>query len=279
MTTIRKSQPVLVGDRTPENVSVDLLFEFFGSSATAERMAEVFEALEPHEVRGAADGRAFAAIRALHRAGSTVSAATVSDALRSDPDARDAYFEALKRRTDANHASPSPRQALEAARLIRQDYQTRQLRQQVERVLGVLEKGNAFEDVAVGLREALATVEQSESPKGNSWTARLVANQDAWATVAPPKREWLLRDARSSLSNGVLPLGKVGLFISEGGLGKTMALVQCAIAVATGSTWLGSYSTKPGRVLLILGEEDAEEVRRRFYNAVKASRYAPPKDG
>lgn len=87
---------------------------------------------------------------------------------------------------------------------------------------------------------------------------------------APPKRRWLL--------SNVLPLGKLGVLAAAGGVGKTMAVVQLALSVATGEDWLGTFSISPegiGRVLLALGEEDAEEVHRRLYNAARAMRLSP----
>jgi RecA-family ATPase len=66
----------------------------------------------------------------------------------------------------------------------------------------------------------------------------------------------------------VLPLGKVGAFLAAGGAGKTMALTQLAVAVATGTKWLDTFDVAtPGAVLLALAEEDAEEMRRRLFNA------------
>ena len=81
----------------------------------------------------------------------------------------------------------------------------------------------------------------------------------------PPERKWLLR--------GVLPLGKVGMLAAEGGAGKTMALCQLALSVATGKAWLGAWSVAPegvGKVLIVLGEEDAEEANRRMYYAARS---------
>lgn len=92
-----------------------------------------------------------------------------------------------------------------------------------------------------------------------------------WITQAPPKRTWLLRDSRRPKNDGVLPLGKVGQIVAEGGAGKTNALVQLAIAVATGGQWLGTFQVvEAGRALLVLGEEDAEEARRRLFQAARA---------
>ena len=93
----------------------------------------------------------------------------------------------------------------------------------------------------------------------------------------PPKRRWLLkRDG-----DGVLPLGKVGIFAAAGGVGKTMACVQLALAVATGRRWLAGAGERgvggfevpaegTGHVLLALGEEDVEEVHRRVYHSALA---------
>lgn len=98
-----------------------------------------------------------------------------------------------------------------------------------------------------------------------------------WKTLAeagidladrPPNRRWLLKRG----NDGVLPLGKCGVLAASGGAGKTMALVQLAYAVATGTDWLGTFQVEqPGNVLALLGEEDAEEVQRRFFHAANAA--------
>ncbi len=125
-----------------------------------------------------------------------------------------------------------------------------------------------------------ATTERTAAPPCDPWTERVTSSETAWFTDAPPKRRWLLRDGRTALSTGVLPLGKVGLLIAEGGAGKTMTLVALAIAGATGATWFGCYVVATaGRVLLLLGEEDAEEVHRRCYSVARATGAPVPKPG
>jgi len=80
----------------------------------------------------------------------------------------------------------------------------------------------------------------------------------------PPRRKWLLK----IIDDGALPLGKAGVLAAGGGTGKTMALVQLALAVATGGFWLGTFKVAtPGNVLIALAEEDMEEVHRRFHKA------------
>ena len=78
-------------------------------------------------------------------------------------------------------------------------------------------------------------------------------------------------------SQPFLPQAKVGLFIAPGGTGKTQALSQLAVSVATGRAWLDCFhianipglSASKGRVLLALGEEDENEIIRRINPYVK----------
>jgi hypothetical protein len=80
---------------------------------------------------------------------------------------------------------------------------------------------------------------------------------------APPRECLLWADGR----RGLLPAGKVGMVAAEGGAGKTWALVQLAVAVATGTPWLGTYTVDPkrrGKVLLLLAEEDEREFHFRL---------------
>lgn len=110
------------------------------------------------------------------------------------------------------------------------------------------------------------------------WAERIAPCESSWFTKTPPKRSWLLRDARTDA--GVLPLGKVGMLIAEGGAGKTMALIALILATATGSRWFGTFTiANPGKVLALLGEEDHEEVWRRSYNDRRATNGPIPDDG
>jgi hypothetical protein len=108
---------------------------------------------------------------------------------------------------------------------------------------------------------------------------------DVWKTLGewgsltnePPPRKWLLQrpddETDGERQVGVLPLGKVGMLVSAGGVGKTMALVELALSVATGRKWLDFFAVaNSGRVLLALGEEDAEEIGRRVFQAARAMR-------
>ncbi len=128
-------------------------------------------------------------------------------------------------------------------------------------------------------------------PQPSTWERLILPVPEAFFTTAPPSRAWLLRDSRTRA--GVLPLGKVGQCIAEGGAGKTMAAFQLAIAVATGTPWLGTFDVaipgepgedgkrrpRTGRALVIVGEEDADEAHRRLYRARRATGAPIPPHG
>lgn len=90
------------------------------------------------------------------------------------------------------------------------------------------------------------------------------ANDADWLTEPPPPREWLLRHDGA----GVLPRGIVGMLAAPGGRGKTRALAQLVMAIASGRPWLDAFEvTAPGRVVFLVAEEDERELRERLYLA------------
>lgn len=109
-------------------------------------------------------------------------------------------------------------------------------------------------------------------PKSKLLSDHILKLTRASLRATPPPREYMLKDSRTGA--GVFVQGKVGLLAADGGSGKTWALVQLAVAVASGMSWMGSGGWVPvkiGRVLLVLAEEDQEEVDRRLYYAIQAS--------
>lgn len=120
--------------------------------------------------------------------------------------------------------------------------------------------------------DLLAMTRVASSAPAAGLPGMLVEAPASWWSERPPKRRHLLTDPRKTGAPGVVPLGKTGLFIGEGGVSKTMALVQLALSVATGTRWLGTFDVaSPGKVLLVLGEEDQEESWRRIYYAARAA--------
>jgi RecA-family ATPase len=119
----------------------------------------------------------------------------------------------------------------------------------------------------------------ADATDGTPWHALVTAAPADWYSEPPPKRDWMLRDARHPKARGVFPLGKVGQLIAEGGAGKTLALCQLAVAVSTGTKWIGAFEATEGRVLLVLGEEDAAEARRRLHHAANVGQGPRPEPG
>jgi len=116
---------------------------------------------------------------------------------------------------------------------------------------------------------ALAKVKGDPEPTAESIREKLAAKWKTlgeleWLKTDPPARECLVDFPKDGKQEGTIPLGRVGLFTGGGGQGKSWLLTQLAVAVASGSMWLDTYSTKrPGRVLLVFAEEDADEMHRR----------------
>lgn len=142
-----------------------------------------------------------------------------------------------------------------------------------------------------GTADAFDTIDEEEAE--HAITASLIAAQEAISSertkrarsspiaqirapafadsMHPPEpREYLLSHPDGV---GLLPRGKVGLLSAAGGTGKTTALVQLAVAVATRRRWFGHFHIGENcgaRVLFLMGEEDAEEVQRKLWHALNA---------
>jgi hypothetical protein len=95
-------------------------------------------------------------------------------------------------------------------------------------------------------------------------------------TDTPPKTEWALTRWHEGREVGVFPRGKTGAVAAAGGVGKTMIMIQLAIAKATGGFWLDAFRTgEPEPVLLALAEEEKDEAQRRLWRACNAAELTP----
>jgi RecA-family ATPase len=88
--------------------------------------------------------------------------------------------------------------------------------------------------------------------------------------VEPPPRTFLLARPSDGGFVGWLPSGEVAMLAAGGGVGKTTLACQLALAVATGGPFCGMRVVRPGSVLLALGEEDEEEMRRKLHLTSRA---------
>lgn len=115
---------------------------------------------------------------------------------------------------------------------------------------------------------------EAPPPPKDAFTGRwrsLAVHPD-WLTTDPPPQRWLMTRSDRHRDIGVLPRGRAGVLVGAGGISKTYAVVQLAIAVALGGFWLDRFRiAEPGHVLLALAEEDEAEVRRRLWRACNAA--------
>jgi hypothetical protein len=133
--------------------------------------------------------------------------------------------------------------------------------------------GTGPDDRQYSVQELLKEGEENATQAEAGPWAKVVNAPSLWLTERPPEPRWLLKDLNRP-ADGFLRMGKVGILAAPGGTGKSWALVALALAVATGREWLSAGGAEPvrgfpvatpGRVALLMGEEDAEEVGRRLY--------------
>lgn len=135
--------------------------------------------------------------------------------------------------------------------------------ERIEELKGMRKK---LHDEARTVDDALAELEG----KGD-WTQLMRPLETfGWLQTDPPPRKALLEHGEDC----VLPLGKVGFFVGEGGIGKSWALTQLAISVCTGTSWLEHFHVPDyatGGVVMAMGEEDPQEMHRRIHAIVQAT--------
>ena len=148
----------------------------------------------------------------------------------------------------------------------------RQLIANLEAHKNALEDGAELENVArvatSNIRQAVEDLDADGRPDDPSKFAVTPVSVAEWLTgERPPKREALLTDGDHAGAPPFLVKGKTAMLVAPGGGGKTGLLAQLAVAVASGTSWLGYNVARPGKVLLALGEEDHDEMQRRIYYA------------
>jgi RecA-family ATPase len=77
----------------------------------------------------------------------------------------------------------------------------------------------------------------------------------AWASRSPPEREWAVPDR--------FPLRDVSLMSGEGGVGKSISIMQLGAAHVLGKDWALSLP-EPGPFLYVSAEEEEGELHRRL---------------
>jgi RecA-family ATPase len=80
-----------------------------------------------------------------------------------------------------------------------------------------------------------------------------------WDGAEIPQRRWIVPER--------IPARNVTLFSGEGGVGKTLLMMQLAVATVLGQYWLGQMPEQ-GPVLFITAEDDEDEIHTRMARIV-----------
>jgi len=121
-------------------------------------------------------------------------------------------------------------------------------------------------------REHQLMIKNAQPEKGN-FDDLVTLRGRGWLIKSPPSRRYLFNFQDAFEQNrGFLPEGKACMVASPGGCGKTFLLAHCALAAATGTTWINTKATCPVKVLFIAAEEEEDELWNRFYNMAKGLR-------
>lgn len=81
------------------------------------------------------------------------------------------------------------------------------------------------------------------------------------AGTKAPERVWIVPD--------LIPRDTVTLFSGDGGTGKSLLSLQLAVAVASGTLWIG-MEAKQGTAVFLSAEDDRDELHRRLADIARA---------
>ncbi|MBX9744353.1 MAG: helicase RepA family protein [Chlamydiales bacterium] len=86
-----------------------------------------------------------------------------------------------------------------------------------------------------------------------------------------PETPRLINYLDGDIPKPLIRKGIVGMLVGAGGVGKTHALAQLAISIATGNSWLGKFPIeRPGYVFMGLGENADEDIHRLLRKIAKS---------
>ena len=95
----------------------------------------------------------------------------------------------------------------------------------------------------------------ARKPPGSKPIELETINAASLAGKQVPRQHWLVED--------LIPEGNVTLLSGDGATGKSLLALQLAVAVATGSHWIG-LKPQAGSVLFLSAEDEIEELHRRL---------------
>jgi KaiC/GvpD/RAD55 family RecA-like ATPase len=121
--------------------------------------------------------------------------------------------------------------------------------QYAQKPLGASTAEAAFKDIKV-----------EQAPDDDDWPRPAGSYEGT-----PPETEWIV--------DGWIPKGDAVLFTGEGGIGKSLLMMQLEAHVASGRTFLGNI-VEQCKVLHVLCEDDDKEIHRRYDRIKRSSEFA-----
>jgi AAA domain len=113
-------------------------------------------------------------------------------------------------------------------------------------------------DWAEGIEKAI-TMQKSPSQE----IKFICENEINFLMEEAPQSPRLINYMDNNIPKPFIRKGIVGMLVGAGGVGKTHALAQLAISIATGTDWLGKFPIEqPGYVFMGLGENAADDIHR-----------------
>jgi RecA-family ATPase len=118
----------------------------------------------------------------------------------------------------------------------------------------------ARHDRAKKYNSSAAIKTEPERRKTESPEPLVYVDISKWIGAPVPKRRWAVLNR--------IPAKNVTVLSGTGGTGKTIVAMMLAAAIVLGRDWFGTMP-EPGPVIFLSGEEDEEEMHRRFADIVE----------
>lgn len=154
-----------------------------------------------------------------------------------------------------------------------QDAMLKQAREHAGALVGYLERigphlpGEVFTEELEAFAQDLRLIKHHYSSDGGALEEafKSAGDKGLYERELAQRRALLTHRGRNHEGELALPLGELALLVGEGGIGKSWALLQLAISIATGHPWLGFKvpADAIGGVAVIMAEEDEDELARR----------------
>ena len=222
-------------------------------------VSDVLAMLRPEDLASEGHRIIFEAIADLHAQGIAPDQVTVKDELERSGRLSKVQAGALYMAHLAVTV-PIPASALHYAGIVREHAERRRLAETTSAATRALMEGADVENVRAHVRTAVGSGRTGERTTLPIEGVREVARRVQETGSA----SWLVE--------GLWPADAYGVLGAEDKAGKTWALLDLAVSVVTGTSWLGGFSCpSPGPVLLLLGEGGERAMLRRL-EAIAADR-------